>query len=322
MAKPVLIVGRGPSSRTFDWSSVDCHILAVSSGIFAVPRAVKVDHFVTLDEPKCFMAQLMNHCPNAWGNDPSVSAWPFWNDDSIVKHIVEGRKRTVTFVPIPFREIIAAISQWCDLFPDKLKQADGSSLSESDIKDAFYTAFGESGIGQFGFQPGWGDYRNVRGWQVKPYVHPRWTGDGPLSSFKCGSGKSFLFNSLLAAVQVAHRLGFDTLKFIGVDLLADAGYGDSLVVAMRRWHAHAERRGYRWLNLSPVSRLREFMETPMADKHDVTVDSQVDQAAFLDGLVKQRFGARRVKVVPIMQDGMMGVDIMPADEPEHAEAVA
>lgn len=233
--------------------------MAISSGVFAIPEGVRCDHFVTLDEPKCFMAQLMNHCANAWGNDDRARYWPFWNDDSVCKHVLEKRRRTVDYIPMPFKDIMAAMREWCDANAAKLTPGD---YDFAEIRDSFYEAYGEHGAGMHGFQPGWGDYRNVTGWEVKAYRHPRWTGDGPLAVWKSQTDPgAFLFNSLLVAVQIATRLGYDELRFIGVDLMKETGYGDTLTVVMKAWHKHAAKHGYEWVNLSPVSRLAEFVPT-------------------------------------------------------------
>jgi hypothetical protein len=290
MSDSVLIVGRGKSAYSFDWSGVDCPILAVSSGIFALPRDVKCDHFVTLDEPKNFMAQLMAHAPHAWQHDEQCRYWPFWADASIVKHVINARIRTIRHNPIPVRDILDSIKEWCL----RVRRPHEFGM----IRDAFYSELGDV-VGNFGLQPGWGDYQNVRGWNVKPLRYPKWFGDGPLAVLKSRHEDGMLFNSLLMAVQVATRLGFKTIKFIGVDLV-DVGYGDSLVEAMRSWHKHAVRRGITWVNLAPESRLSSFVSSPSAE-----VVSGID----LGEIARMAFGDRKTRVVPFCEGGVCGFDI-------------
>lgn len=304
----ILIVGRGQSAYDFDWSSVDCPVMAVSSGIFAIPPTVKVDHFVTLDEPKCYMAQITPGITNSWNDDPQARPWKFWTDPAIVKHVVAKRIRTVDFVPIPFREIMASMREWADANkPD----CDRTGVGFNELRDAFYEAFGESGIGQFGFQPGWGDCPNVRGWETKAYRYPKWTGDGPLACWKSkDTPDGFLYNSLIAAVQIATRLGYKRLKFIGVDLLPETGYGDTLALVMEAWHKHAVKAGYEWINLSPVSRLREFVPSIPTQDEAANVVAQ----AALDSVIADKFGGRATRIVPFCENGVMGFDIVPAEE--------
>lgn len=219
--------------------------MAVSSGIFAVPEGMRCDHFVTLDEPKYYMAQLMSQSEHSWGNDGRSRPWKFWTDPAIIKHVVTGRIRTVEHLPLSIPAILKCIKMW-----GERGKVPNSELSE--IKERFFEELGIGLIGHFGFQPGWGDYQNVRGWGVHNRVHPAWFGDGKLSVHRA-------FNSLLMAVQVATRLGFNELRFAGVDLNEDH-YKD-LRVILSRWHTHARRRGINWINLSPGSALAQFVPT-------------------------------------------------------------
>ena len=248
MSDALLIVGRGASAYGFDWKRVRCPIMAVSSGIFAIPRDVHCDHFCSLDEPRNYMSQLMEYAPHSWGNDRASRYWPFWADASIVKHVVRKRIRTVTHNPLPIREIVEAIKEW----------AEPRHEDPRIYIDAVYAELGDQ-MGQFGLQPGWGDYQNLRGWTTKAARRPVWDGDGPVSIWRPRGSKSIVYNTLEMAVQVAARLGFRTQHFIGVDLV-DEGY-TGLVGIMREWHVHAERAGIRWLNLSPRSALREFIDS-------------------------------------------------------------
>lgn len=240
-AGSILIVGRGPSAYQFDWSSVDCPIMAVSSGIFAVPR-YRCNHFVTLDEPKYYMAQLMANAPHAWEHDKSAEHWPFWTDINLVKHVPEAKLRTMKNLIMPVNEIILAIDEWAE--------ASGAHKNRvNNIKKHFYATLGEE-YSQFGLQPGWADYHNVRGYKIGRKPKPDWFGDGPIQIPRA-------FNSLFMAVQVATRLGYRHLRFIGVDL--DQEFYKSVIVILKRWHLDADRNDIVWVNNSPQSELREFV---------------------------------------------------------------
>lgn len=298
--KPILLVGRGASAYDFDWSSVNCPVMAVSSGIFAVPRNVHCDHFVTLDEPKNFMAQLMKHAPHAWEHDKACRYWPFWADASIVKHVHSQRLRTIVNRPLPMREIVVAINEWAD---GAKARGELKRNARREIIDAVYAELGDN-LATFGLQPGWGDYQNMRGWKVTAKRHPKWTGDSSLAVLKTDAG-GCLYNSLLMAVQVATRLEFKTLKFIGVDLV-DEGYANTgLVVTMRAWHKHAVRHGFKWVNLSPISALCDFVPAP---------EPVAPQGIDIGDIARMRFGNRPTRIVPFFENGMMGIDIVPADE--------
>lgn len=217
--------------------------MAVSSGIFAIPRH-RCNHFVTLDEPKYFMAQLMADAPHAWEHDPSAEYWPFWTDPNLVKHIPQSKMRTLTNLIMPVNEIIEAIDVWA-------KCNNAKTRTVNTIKAAFYGTLGEQ-YSQFGLQPGWGDYTNTRGWGIKRSNTPAWFADGPIAIPK-------VFNSLFMAVQVATRLGYRKLRFIGVEL--DQDFYDSVLVFMRRWHKDAAKNGIEWVNHSAQSTLRQFVTT-------------------------------------------------------------
>lgn len=240
-SESILIVGRGPSAHGFDWSTVDCPIMAVSSGIFAVPR-YRCNHFVTLDDPKYYMTQLMADSPHAWEHDPNAAYWPFWTDPNLVKHVPKSKMRTLTNLIMPINEIIEAIDDWA-----ACTKAHKNRVNT--IKKYFYGTLGEQ-YSQFGLQPGWGDYHNVRGWDIKRNNKPDWSADGAIAIPK-------VFNSLFMAIQVAVRLGYKHLRFIGVDL--DQDFYDSVIVFMQRWHKDAARNGIEWTNHSAVSNLRDFV---------------------------------------------------------------
>lgn len=236
----ILIVGRGPSAYGFDWSQIDCPIMAVSSGIFAVPRH-RCNHFVTLDEPKYYMAQLMADSPHAWEHDPDAEYWPFWTDPNLVKHVPQSKMRTLTNLIMPVNEIIEAIDVWG-------KATNAKTRRINTIKKYFYGTLGEQ-YSQFGLQPGWGDYHNVRGWDLKRNNKPEWFGEGPIAIPK-------VFNSLFMAIQIATKMGYRHIRFIGVDL--DQELYKSVIVFMKRWHRDAERNGIEWVNHSATSALKDF----------------------------------------------------------------
>lgn len=249
MMKPgsILIVGRGPSAYKFDYSQVDCPIMAVSSGIFAVPR-YRCNHFVTLDDPKYYMAQLMSHSPNAWEHDKGAEHWPFWTDQNLVKHVPNSKMRTTHNLIMPVNEIVQAIEEWGE--SEQARTGKSQTRRVNTITKYFYGTLGEQ-YSQFGLQPGWGDYVNVRGWGIKRNNKPDWFGEGPLCIPK-------VFNSLFMALQVASRLGHNHFRFVGVDL--DEEFYKSMVVFMKRWHKDAAKNGIDWTNHSATSSLKEFTQ--------------------------------------------------------------
>lgn len=252
-AGSILIVGRGPSAYTFDWSTVDCPIMAVSSGIFAVPR-YRCNHFVTLDEPKYYMTQLAENSPHAWEHDKNAEHWPFWTDINLVKHVPQAKLRTMTNRIMPVGEIIAAIEEWGE-------REKANKRRVNTIKKYFYATLGEQ-YSQFGLQPGWADYHNVKGYKIGRKVKPDWFGeDAPIQIPR-------VFNSLFMALQVATRLGYRQLRFIGVDL--DQEFYDSAIVFLKRWHLDAYKNGIEWINHSPQSSLRDFVINDLVlDSEDV-----------------------------------------------------
>ena len=102
---------------------------------------------------------------------------------------------------------------------------------------------------------------------VEPKVQAWTYQDGPDPNFTLGpiySGSMVKddcdqtrHNSLLLAVQIAPRLGYDRLLFIGVDLLDD-GLA-ALSTQLQAWHPKALAMNIAWLNASPLSRLCEWM---------------------------------------------------------------
>ena len=218
----LLILGRGPSAHDMTWP--DMPVMAVSSGIFMVPEGRVPDHFATLDTLKFFMAGLWGNGVDGWFEDDGARHWPFWAEPSIVKHVVANRARPGVYRTLP---------------PEVAK------LIPEHHQAPFQTAMIES-MHQFGFQPGWGDHANVRGWHIAHEGPPRFTGEGWM-------GCDELNNSLLFAVQVAHQLGYKRLHFLGCDLDPDdSPHFERLLQIMRRWHLLALEQGFTWIDDSPT----------------------------------------------------------------------
>jgi hypothetical protein len=64
-------------------------------------------------------------------------------------------------------------------------------------------------------------------------------------------------HTLLAAVQVAARLGYTRNIFIGCDLLSPELY--AIADVLKAWHPIAQNAGIEWLNASQISTLNEWM---------------------------------------------------------------
>lgn len=92
----------------------------------------------------------------------------------------------------------------------------------------------------------------VKVWSYRPGDTPDFCGNTPLIA-----GPLQRNDSMLLAVQVAARLGFRRLEFIGCDLLDNDRWPISDV--LKDWHGHAKESGIEWVNLSPISTLREWM---------------------------------------------------------------
>jgi hypothetical protein len=98
----------------------------------------------------------------------------------------------------------------------------------------------------------------VRVWEYATGAEPNFGAEGPIRSGdlrKTNAPDTWHF-SMLFAVQLAPRLGFRRLVFIGCDLL-----GPLVVVSdlLRRWHKPALAAGCEWLNASRISTLCEWM---------------------------------------------------------------
>ena len=110
------------------------------------------------------------------------------------------------------------------------------------------------------------DWSNESEWLKCPQVHSWQYEEGDAPNFVTGPIRAGTLrksnvddtwhNSLLFAVQVAPRLGFERLVFVGVDLL-----GPLVVVSdyLQRWYPIAAREGIEWVNASPLSTLCEWM---------------------------------------------------------------
>jgi hypothetical protein len=233
----LLVVGRGPSVVGFDRWDEFPDILAVSSGIFAVPESARAAcrvQFVTMDAPKWYIHQLHDaETECAWQHDDTIRPWPFWADESIAKHVQvarlgQGKTRTLP-------------DEIWDVLPDYARAPFGRELAKN--------------LHEFGCQPGWGDYANVRGWAFDLAGDPTFDG-----SAEC-IGMMMIRNSWFMAVQVAHRLGFDHLHFIGCDF-----HEERFALCAERtryfWSlAHDARK--RWTSLAPDSILSEFLPCPV-----------------------------------------------------------
>jgi hypothetical protein len=112
-------------------------------------------------------------------------------------------------------------------------------------------------------QEGWPEHERTRRWEIVNGLEPSFE-RGPLTSGSLGMrgrmvGRySGIYHcSALMAVQVAHRLGYRDLCFVGCDftdpLLAP------VVDVLEEWHVLAGRLGFNWLNLSPLSHLQRFV---------------------------------------------------------------
>ena len=110
----------------------------------------------------------------------------------------------------------------------------------------------------------WRKCPNVYFWPYADCADPTFNGElpvssGPLRKTNCDDRRH---NSMLLAVQIAPRLGFDRLLFIGCDLLDASMYPVSDVLC--GWWPAAKAAGIEWVNLSPISTLCEWMPTKPA----------------------------------------------------------
>ena len=226
----LLIVGRGPSIIGFnDWAKYP-EIMAVSSAVFAVPvEARPPSHFVSMDVPKWFLEGLHEEeVTHAWQNDGHIAPWPFWADERIAKHVPEDRNCHGGYRHLP--------DEIWKVVPERYHAALGRSLQHN--------------LHQFSFQPGWGDFSGVVGWETDYAAHPNFT-DGPIGMHMPDGSQ--IRNSWFYAVQVAHRLGYRRIFFAGCNFQEDrfALCGSR---ARYLWDL-AEAAGHEWVNLSPDTAL-------------------------------------------------------------------
>ena len=71
-------------------------------------------------------------------------------------------------------------------------------------------------------------------------------------------------HTLLFAVQVLLRLGYDRVTFVGVDLIS--GH-QSINSIMEQWYGRALEQGIKWYNASPLSALQAWMpDAPVQER--------------------------------------------------------
>ena len=229
----ILIVGRGPSIRGFDFP--DMPIMAVSSGIFAVPEHKRPpEHFVSMDFPKWFIGELhLAETTNAWQHDEHAP-WAFWSDERIAKHIPSERILRGYYRTMP--------GEVYDVIPPEAQDAFRRQLLDN--------------LHKFSFQPGWGDFSNVRGWEFH-HGGPSFS-DGPIGMIGHG-GDGMIRNSWFMAVQVAYRLGYRRLYFAGCDFNGD-DYKPHRA-RLKPWYKMAQDAGMEWVCLTPESALSDVIPT-------------------------------------------------------------
>jgi len=188
-----------------------------------------------MDVPKWFLAAL--HEPgtsHAWQND-GTQPYPFWADARIMKHVPTGRHLRGYFSSPPM--------QMCDVLPPK---AQASFLREM-VKQ----------LHLFGYVPGWGDFSTVQAWTLETLTAPSFT-DGPIG-MSSGTEDGTVRNSWLMAIQVAQRLGYKKLSFIGCDF-GDENY-ITMQLLMGGWVQQMKAAGLELVNLSRHSILAKHMHT-------------------------------------------------------------
>jgi hypothetical protein len=226
MTDSLLIVGRGPSARGFEGWDDYGDIMALSSGIYAVPKDARPPkHFATLDNPKWYLCGLWDRTEDYfWQNDPQCQHWPFWATEKVQKHVPLGRARIGQNATPP--------KQVWDAIPDFAKLSFAREMVEN--------------WNMFGFQPGWGDYPNIRQWLMNTEREPSFNGGAICMACPKGmgvgyqgdeareaairaleeadgmgegshAGQRWIRSSFFYAVQVAERLGYRKIHFIGCD---------------------------------------------------------------------------------------------------------
>jgi hypothetical protein len=113
--------------------------------------------------------------------------------------------------------------------------------------------------------PGWDASPCVTVWPMECMKHEPCFTAGDMTT-PCGRGPYPRLHSLLFAVQVLARLGYQRLVFVGVDLTDN----DHMTIAdiLADWQPLAHAAGIEWVNASPMSTLQCFM--PDAPQHERT----------------------------------------------------
>jgi hypothetical protein len=101
----------------------------------------------------------------------------------------------------------------------------------------------------------------VRFWD---YTHEKDEPDFLDPDYPCVCGPQPRNHSLLFGVQVAHKLGFRRLIFIGVDFTEPGLYPINDV--MKQWYWKIRDLGLEWENASPMSLMQEWMPDCTGDE--------------------------------------------------------
>lgn len=212
-------------------------IMAVSSGIFAVPEALRPPvHFVTMDYPKWFFAELHEaEAVHAWQFD-QFAPWAFWANEHINKHVPDERINRGWYRSMP--------AEVWDVIPEQ-------------AQEAFRRQFMKH-IHQFSYQPGWGDFSNVHGWPMDMGKPPRFDSTSPIGMAGYG-GDGVVRNSWFMAVQIAYKLGYRRAYFIGCDFGGD-GYKHCRC-RLGPWYELSRAAGMEWINLGQGSALADVVPT-------------------------------------------------------------
>jgi len=231
----LLITGRGPSVRGFDaWDDYG-DVMAISSGIFAMPEQHRPPrHFVTMDVPRWYLHGFHDaDISGAWQND-WTEPWPFWADERIEKHIPNWLSHRGYYRTLP--------STVYDVIPEE-------------HHSVFHRFYMDNMSASFGIQPGWGDYPNVTEWTPEPLGECDFTDDQPIG-LKADTG--MIRNSWFLGVQVAQRLGYKRIHFIGCDFLDDSAHSTARAFLPKYCRMAADA-GLEWINLSPDSELAKYI---------------------------------------------------------------
>lgn len=196
----VYVVGSGPSSSGVDFSAIEDHICAVSSGINVLGDRVP-EHFVAMDHPDHFNADL-------------------FSSSTVCKHVVQAEWRH--YLNLKLYEI----RQNC-----AMPYFTRGPVADGDLGIRFRQ---RADLGQLMIAMG-----------INPV--------GALTMY----GRGIFNNSLLMAVQVMPRMGYDQLVFIGCDLQEPQLH--PVADILRAWYPIAQRYEIEWFHASPGSRLASFL---------------------------------------------------------------